>query len=277
MDYYQTLGVTRRATPDELKRAYRKLASQHHPDRGGDTARFQEIQAAYDTLSDPQKRQQYDNPQPQHQHFEFNFGPGGMDEIFSNFFRGHQNPFQHARQQPRRNKDIRAEVAIGLQETLTDAKRTLNIRSQNGVNQTVDITIPRGVSAGTTIKYPGLGDHLFENLPRGDLYLTVNIYNNPNFEASGLDLVTNLTIDSFDAILGVDAQIVGLDGKVFTVRTPKSCQHGTKLKIPGEGLYKFQQDIKGNLYVKIHIKIPVNLTDEQLEQIRTIKQQLTAR
>lgn len=277
MDYYQTLGVTRNVSPEELKRAYRKLASQHHPDRGGNTARFQEIQAAYDVLSDPQKRQQYDNPQPQHQHFEFNFGPGGMDEIFSNFFRGHQHPFQHARQRPRRNKDIRAEVAIGLQETLTDAKRTLNIKSQNGVVQTVDITIPRGVSAGTTIKYPGLGDYLFENLPRGDLYLTVNIYNNPNFEVSGLDLVTNLTIDCFDAILGVDAQIVGLDGKVFTVRTPKGCQHGTKLKISGEGLYKFQQDVKGNLYVRIHIKVPFNLTDEQLKQILTIKQQLSTR
>ena len=277
MNYYQTLGVSKTASADEIKRAYRKLASQHHPDRGGDTARFQEIQAAYDVLSDPQKRQQHDNPQPQHQHFEFNFGAGGMDEIFSNFFRGQHNPFQHARQQPRRNKDIRADVAIGLQETLTNAKRTLNIKSQNGTVQTVDITIPRGVSAGTTIKYPGLGDHLFENLPRGDLYLTVNIYHNPNFEVNGLDLITKLTIDSFDAILGVDAQIVGLDGKVFTVRTPKGCQHGTKLKIPGEGLYKFQQDVKGNLYVQVYVKTPLNLTDEQLKQISTIKQQLNSR
>ena len=100
MNYYQTLGVSKTASADEIKRAYRKLASQHHPDRGGDTARFQEIQSAYDTLSDPEKRQQYDNPQPQHQHFEFNFGAGGMDEIFSNFFRGQAHPFQHARQQP---------------------------------------------------------------------------------------------------------------------------------------------------------------------------------
>ena len=277
MNYYQTLGVSKTASADEIKRAYRKLASQHHPDRGGDTARFQEIQAAYDVLSDPEKRHQYDNPQPQHQHFEFNFGAGGMDEIFSNFFRGQHNPFQHARQQPRRNKDIRADVAIGLQETLTNAKRTLNIKSQNGTVQTVDITIPRGVSAGTTIKYPGLGDHLFENLPRGDLYLTVNIYHNPNFDVNGLDLITKLTIDSFDAILGVDAQIVGLDGKVFTVRTPKGCQPGTKLKIPGEGLYKFQQDVKGNLYVQVYVKTPLNLTDEQLKQISTIKQQLNSR
>ena len=275
MDYYQTLGVGRNASPEEIKRAYRKLASQHHPDRGGDTARFQEIQAAYAILSDPEKRSQYDNPQPQHQHFEFNFGPGGMDDIFSNFFRGHQHPFQHARQQPRRNKDVRAEVAVGLQETLSEVKKTLNIRSPNGTVQTVDITIPRGVSPGTTIKYPNLGDHLFENLPRGDLYLTVNIYNNPNFDVNGLDLITKLTIDSFDAILGVDARIVGLDGKVFTIRTPKSCQHGTKLKIPGEGLYKFQADVKGNLYVQVLIKTPVDLTDSQLQQIQTIKQQLS--
>jgi DnaJ-class molecular chaperone len=274
VNYYQTLGVSKTASADEIKRAYRKLASQHHPDRGGDTARFQEIQSAYDTLSDPAKRQQYDNPQPQGQHFEFNFGPGGMDEIFSNFFRGQAHPFQHARQQPRRNKDIRAQVAVGLQETLGDAKRTLNIKGANGSNQTVDITIPRGVSAGTTIKYPGLGDSLFENLPRGDLYLTVNIYTNPNFEVSGLDLITNLTIDSFDAILGNTVNVVGLDGKVFTINTPKFCQHGVKLKIPGEGLYKFQQDVKGNLYVRVNVKTPVGLTEQQFHALEQIRQQL---
>ena len=93
MDHYQTLGVAKNATPDEIKKAYRKLASQHHPDRGGDTARFQTIQAAYDTLSDPQKRAQYDNPppqfngfNPQQNGFDFHFG-SGFPDIFGQFFR----------------------------------------------------------------------------------------------------------------------------------------------------------------------------------------------
>lgn len=271
MNYYETLGVQKTSSPDEIKRAYRKLASQHHPDKGGDTARFQEIQTAYETLSDPVRRQQYDNPQPQHQHFNFNFDSGNLDDIFGQFFRGGQNPFQHARQQPRRNRNVQASIALGLQETLNDCRKTFSIQIDNGKTRTVDITIPRGITSGSTIRYPGLGDHLFETLPPGDLMLTVNILVNPNYEVHGLDLTTSLTIDCFDAILGIEKQVVGLDGKVFVIKTPAGCQNGTKLKIAGEGLWQFQNDVKGNLFVRVNVTIPKNLTEEQLKLIHAIK------
>ena len=271
MNYYETLGVDKSANPEQIKQAYRRLASKFHPDKGGDTARFQEIQTAYETLSDPNKRQQYDNPQPQHQHFNFNFDSGNLDDIFGNFFGRGANPFQHARQQPRRNRNIQARIQLGLQETLTDCHKTLNIQTGNNQSRNVDIVIPKGITPSSTIRFPGLGDRMFENLPPGDLLLTVDILRNPNYEVQGLDLTTSLTLDCFDAILGSEQQVVGLDGKVFVIRTPAGCQPGTKLKISGEGLWQFQNDVKGNLFVRINISIPKNLTQEQVNLVRSIK------
>lgn len=275
MNYYEVLGVSKTAGPDEIKKAYRKLASQHHPDKGGDTAKFQQVEEAYRVLSDPQKRQEHDNPMPQHQHFNFNFGQGQGDinEIFSQFF-GNQNPFQNMRQtHPRRNKDIRTEMVLGLQETLSDQRKFLSIKTADGNAQEIDIVIPKGITSGTTIKYPNLGDSMFTNLPRGDLYLTVNVLRHPTYQVSGLDLLVSLTIDCFQAILGSEQTVVGLDGKIFTIQTPIGCQPGTKLKISGEGLWAFQQDVKGSLYVQVNVTIPTNLSTEQIEQIKNIQQQ----
>ena len=276
MNPYEILGVAKTATPEEIKKAYRKLAAQHHPDRGGDTAKFQEIQAAYDTLSDPEKRAQVDNPVQQMGpgHFHFDFGNGDINDIFARFnFGGGHDPFAGFRQQQRRNRDVRAELNIGLQETLEEQTKTLNIKTSESQRQNIDVRIPRGITSGTTIKYPGLGDNMFGNLPAGDLYLTVNVLQHPTYKVSGLDLVMGLTIDCFQAILGCEQTIVGLDNKVFTIQTPQGCQPGTKLKIPGEGLWGFQQDIKGSLFVEVAITIPRNLTDEQKELIKSIQSQ----
>lgn len=269
MSHYETLGVTNTATPEEIKKAYRKLASQHHPDKGGDTAKFQQVEEAYRVLSDPQKRAEYDNPAEQlgPNHFHFNFNNGNMEDIFAQFgfdMFGRRHP-----PHPRRNKDIRSELLISLRETLDDQTKTLSIKTANGTRQNVDITIPCGITSGTTIKYPGMGDNMFENLPRGDLYITIQVMANPAFQVSGLDLIASLTIDAFQAILGSEQTIVGLDGKEFLIQTPQSCQPGTKLKISGEGLPGFQNDIKGHLYVSVNVRIPTNLSDEQKELIKT--------
>lgn len=269
MNHYETLGVNKTSSPEEIKRAYRKLASQHHPDKGGDTAKFQQVEEAYRVLSDPQKRAEYDSPAQQMgpNHFHFNFNNGNMEDIFAQFgfdmFGRRQPP------QPRRNKDIRSELVVSLRETLEDQTKTLSIKTANGTRQNVDITIPRGITSGTTIKYPGMGDNMFENLPRGDLYITIQVMAAAGFQVSGLDIIASLTIDVFQAILGSEQTIVGLDGKEFLIQTPQGCQPGTKLKISGEGLPGFQNDIKGNLFVSVNVRIPTNLSDEQKELIKT--------
>jgi len=257
MNPYEVLGVSKTATAEEIKRQYRKLASQNHPDKGGDTARFQQIQSAYDVLSDPEKKHALDNPTSNH--FNFNFGGPNIEEIFAQFG-FHQHPF--TRVHPRKNQDIRTSVNLKLEDTLRDVNSTLLLQTAHQ-QKTLEIKIPKGITSGTTIKYPNLGDNLFPNLPPGDLYLTVNVISHPHFTVAGLDLITNLTIDCFDAILGCEQTIVGLDNKVFSIKIPQGCQPGTKLKIPGEGLNAFQHDIKGNLLVQITISIPTNLTDEQ--------------
>lgn len=269
MNYYEVLGVAKTATADEIKKAYRKLASMHHPDKGGDTAKFQQVEEAYRTLSDPQKRAEYDNPVQQMgpNHFHFNFGNGNVEDIFAQFG---FDMFGRRQPQPRRNKDIRSELVVTLKDTLTEQKKTLSIKTANGNRQNVDIVVPRGITSGTTMKYPGMGDNMFENLPRGDLYITIHVMADPSYQVSGLDLVTSLTIDCFQAILGCEQTVVGIDGKEFVIQTPQGCQPGTKLKISGEGLYGFQNDIKGSLFVNVNIRIPTNLPEEQKQLIKTI-------
>ena len=270
MNHYETLGIDKNATPEEVKRAYRKLASKHHPDKGGDTAQFQKIEEAYRVLSDPQKRAEYDNPVQQMgpNHFHFNFGNGNVEDIFAQF--GFDMFGRRQAAQPRRNKDLRSEIFVTLRDTLSDQTKTLSIKTTNGHRQNIDIVIPKGITSGTVMKYPGMGDTMFENLPRGDLYITVNVQADHAYQVNGLDLIASLTIDCFQAILGSEQTVVGLDGKEFLVKTPQGCQPNTKLKISGEGLPGFQNDIKGNLYIAIKVTIPTNLTDEQKQLIQTI-------
>ena len=274
---YETLGVPTGASEDEIKKAYRKLASQHHPDKGGDTAKFQEIQNAYETLSDPQKRAQHDNPNPfGHQggdsHFEFHFGGGDPHDIFQQFFQhgfGGHNPFQQ-RQQPRRNKDLRINLTINLQETLAEQKKTVSVQTTKGDRFNVDVNIPRGVSNGTTIKYTQMGDNMFDSLTRGDLYVIITVLPVEKFEIHGINLVTNLEIDSIDAMLGADKPIRGIDGKDFLIKIPQGCQFGSKFGLSGQGLYQMNSNVRGDLIVNTIIKTPI-LSEEQLTQLRTIR------
>jgi DnaJ-class molecular chaperone len=279
MTHYATLGVTETANADEIKRAYRGLASKHHPDKGGNTAKFQEIQSAYETLSDPQKRVQHDNPNsfaqhhqgPNGSHFEFHFGGGaGPEDIFTQFFNqgfgGH--PFQRSAQ-PRRNKDLRVQLTVSLASTLEQQKKTISVQTTKGDRYNVDVDIPRGINNGTTIKYPQLGDNMFETLTRGDLYVIINVENDNRFELHGINLMYNLEINSIEAMTGIDKIIQGLDGKEYNVKIPQSCQYGQKFGLQGQGLYQMNSTHRGDLIVNINIKTPA-LSELQLNMLRNI-------
>ena len=277
-DAYQTLGVPKGASNEEIKKAYRKLASQHHPDKGGNTQRFQEIQSAYETLSDPNKRAQHDNPNPFHHthaspngsHFEFHFG-GGPEDLFQQFFSqgfpgGH--PFQQ--RQPRRNKDLRVQLAVSLASTLETQRKTISVQTTTGDRYNVDVDIPRGVGDGTTIKYGQLGDNMFDTLTRGDLYVIINLQPDNRFELHGINVVSNLEIDSIDAMLGCDKVVKGIDDKEYSIKIPQACQHGTKFGLQGQGLYQMNTNHRGDLIVNINVKTPV-LSAEQLNILRNIR------
>ena len=277
---YETLGVPKGASDEEIKRAYRKLASQHHPDKGGDTHRFQEIQSAYDTLSDPVKRQQHDNPNPFgahgfHQagpgHFEFHFGGAGPEDIFQQFFSqgfGH-NPFQR-QHQPRRNKDLRVSLTVSLASTLENQKKTISVQTTKGDRYNVDVEIPRGINDGTTIKYSQMGDNMFETLTRGDLYVIINLQPDNRFEIQGINLITNLEIDSIDAMTGTDKIVQGIDNREYSIKIPQSCQFGQKFGLQGQGLFQMNSNHRGDLIVNLVIKTPT-LTADQLNILRNLK------
>jgi molecular chaperone DnaJ len=276
-DLYQILGVNKNATDEEIKQAYRKLAMKHHPDRGGDEKRFQEIKNAYEVLSDPVRRQQHDNPGPfhhhhgnhEHSHFEFHFGGGGPQDIFAQFFNQGfgAHPFQR---QPRKNKDLRVRLGVDLASTLQSQEKTISVQTTKGDRFTVDVSIPRGIDDGTTIKFSQLGDNFFDTLTRGDLYVVISVNPDSRYEIAGNNLVTQVEIDSLQAMLGLETQVTGIDGRVFAIRIPQGCQYGTRLGLQGQGLYQLNSHIRGDLIVDIKIKTPV-LNEKQLELLRQLQ------
>lgn len=276
VDAYETLGVNRNASEIEIKKAYKKLASKHHPDRGGDTAKFQEIQTAYDTLSDPVKRQQHDNPNPFgrgfHQsgpgNFEFRFDGGpevNINDIFSQFFgqRGRQQA------QPRRNKDLRVNLNLNLAETLTPQKKTISVQTTKGDRFNVSVDIPRGVTTGTTIKYSGEGDNMFDTLTRGDLYVIINVLNDRRFQIHGNNVITELEINSIDAMIGIEKEVIGVEGNVYKVKVPPGCQFGQKFSLHGKGLYHMNSNVRGDLIVSVVVRTP-KLDESQLSILKKI-------
>ena len=264
MNLYEILGVSNTASTEEIKKAYRRLASKHHPDKGGDTAKFQEIQTAYDTLSDPVKRQDYDNPR--HNDFHFNVNTGDLNDIFGRFGFNFGQGFTGIR----KNRDLRVNISLNLEETLTDQVKTLSIRNADGSRKNLDVTVPRGITSGTTMKIPGFGDQSMTNLPPGDLLVNIDIAPHSNYNARGLDLYTPVQIDSLEAMVGCEKIVTGLDGRQFLVNIPAGTQQDVKLKILGEGLWGFQNDIKGHLFAVVKIKVVGDLDDATKDVIRNI-------
>jgi len=273
-DHYQTLGVDRNASQDDIKRAYRKLASQHHPDKGGDTKKFQELQTAYDTLSDPNKRSQYDNPQPQMGNFNFHGGvPPGFEDIIGQMFGGRNNPFGFSfhQQTPQRNKTLNIQTSISLEEAFHGKDLIANLTLPSGRNQTIEVKIPRGIQEGTTLRLSGMGDDTFSQLPRGDIHLTVSIQQHSRFIRQGDDLITRLEISAIDAILGKIVNVETIDNKLLEVTIHSGTQHGQTLAASNYGMPNMNDNrFVGRMLMNIDIKIPTNLTEEQKQKLKEI-------
>jgi DnaJ-class molecular chaperone len=257
---YQTLGVDQTATPDEIKQAYRRLAAQHHPDRGGNTQTFQEIQSAYDVLSDPQRRAQIDNPAMGGMHFGAGFAgahPFNFDTIFDIF----GTRFQHGgfHQQ-------RAQARMTLWVTLTDiaqgGRKTVSVGTATGT-QTVEIEIPEGIEDGNTVQYGGLAPG------GGDLIVQFRIHAHPGWQRQGLNLLTEQNITIWDCVLGTDVVIKDLLGNQLSLTVPARTQPGTVLRLRGRGLR--QKTHAGDLLVRVNAVVP-DVIDQDLIDLIKIKQ-----
>lgn len=272
-DYYQTLGVDRNASQNDIKRAFRSLASKHHPDKGGDTVKFQEIQAAYATLSDPQKKEQYDNPQPQGMHFTHGGMPPGFEDVFAQMFGGGGNPFfggGFRQPQPQRNRTLNLQTEITLEDAFYGKEMIANIQLPSGRNQTLEVKIPAGVRDGTTLRLAGMGDDSVGNVPRGDIHLTVNIHPHHVYQRQNDDLVRTLNVSCLDAIVGKTLTFDTLDNKTLEIVIQPGTQPGQILSVNGYGMPNITDNrMKGRLLIQVQITIPT-LTEQQKDLIRQI-------
>lgn len=277
-DPYETLGVNRTATADEIKSAYRKLAKKHHPDLGGNPEKFKEINEAHDILSDPDKkahfdsggfRQQFD-PRANsyrsgtHFHFEDIFN----NEDFMNIF-AQAAGFPGARKRAR-NSNIRIRLNVTLESLLQEQIQNVEIKTDSGKKQ-VEIKIPAGIHDGAIITYRGMGQNTFADQPAGDLMVEINVAPHERFIRANEDLHSNITIDCFKATLGTSIEFTTIRNKRIKVTIPAGCQNGTVLRIPSEGLPSMNRNkYIGNQYIKINVSIPTNLTNEQIELVKQI-------
>jgi DnaJ-class molecular chaperone len=275
MDHYSTLGVTKTATQDEIKKAFRKLASLHHPDKGGDTAKFQEIQVAYDTLGDVEKRAQYDNPQPQFNGGHFGGGvPPGFEDVFSQMFGSGQNPFGDIfgrRSQPVRNRTLNLQTQVTLEEAFSGKDLIAHINLPSGRDQLLEVKIPAGVRDGTVLRLAGMGEDSAHNAPRGDIHLAVHVMPHNRFERKNDDLYINLDVNCLEAILGCSKQFDTIEGTTLEINIPAGSQPGQIMSVQGYGMPLMADPrMRGRLLLQINIIIPRTLTEDQKDLIRQI-------
>lgn len=273
-DYYGILGVPRTASADDIKSAFRKLAMKHHPDRGGDQAKFKEINEAHDILSDKDKRtmvdQGVDPLNPNQRTFRSDHFGGGfhnMEDIFSNFGFG---GFGFSRTQPQRNKSLNVNMTLTLEEAFTGINKNINVKYPGGMDKTIGINIPPGVDNGMAIRYQGMGDDSIPGIPAGDLTIVIHIAQHNRFAREGMNLLTDVNIDCFDAILGTDVEVDTLDGRTLQVIVPPGTQPGTTLGLKNEGM-RDQYGNVGRLYVRVGVSIPKIGDPVKLQLLKELK------
>jgi curved DNA-binding protein len=272
MTHYSTLGVADTATPEEVKLAYRKLAKQHHPDLGGDVTKFQQVSEAYETLADADKRAHYDhqlrNPQPQ---FHHNFNDHIFNDINDQFSQMFGFNFRHAQQAPR-NRNIRIQLELDFLETLDICQKTIEFNLSNG-SERITLDLPVGITDQTVLQMAGRGDNAIISVPRGMLEVVIRVRPHPKFNKLDDHVITDVTIDCFQAITGHEIEMPTPRGKTIRLAIPAGTQSGTQFGITDEGFMRVNRTI-GKLIVKVNVMVPTALTKEQInlvQQIQAIK------
>lgn len=295
IDYYAVLGVPKTATADEIKKAYRKLARQYHPDVNPNkeeaSNKFKLINEANEVLGDPEKRKKYDQYGEHWEHadqyeearrqqqqyggggFQYHQGAEGFNdyEAFSDFFGSMFGKEGRTKTTGFKGQDVSATLRLHLTDILTTQKQVLEVNGKK-----IRITIPAGVTNGQTIKIAGHGGKGYNNGPNGDLYITFDIINNTTFEVKGNDLYKTVPINMYDALLGGEVIVNTLNGKVKVSIAPET-ENNKKVKLRGKGLPIYKQEgVHGDMYITYAVELPKHLSvkeKELFEQLRSIRKQ----
>jgi curved DNA-binding protein len=284
-DYYKLLGVSRSSSKDDIAKAFKKLARQYHPDLNPNNkdaeAKFKEINEAYEVLKDEEKRKLYDQLGPNWQHgqnfqrppgFEnMNFqGGGDFSDFFETIFGGGggfrrsggfgADPFGgYAGSRPRRGRDIEATLNLSLEEAYNGGRKAVTLQDA-GTTKTLEVNIPAGVKDGAKIRLSGQGDKGAAGGPNGDLYLKVAIMQHHRFNLDGVNVVLDLPLAPWEAVLGATVRVPTLDGEI-ELNIPPGMSSGRKLRLRGKGLGS--ASARGDQFVRIMVKVPDSLTEKE--------------
>lgn len=294
IDYYKVLGLNKNATEDEIKKAYRKLARQHHPDLNPNDKqshmKFQEINEANEVLSDPEKRKKYDQygenwknaeqfEQARQQQGRSPGGGGGGgqqfsgefgDENFSDFFEslfGNRGGERGGGSQVKfRGQDYNAELHLSLKDAYQTHQHMLDVDGRK-----VRITVPAGIANGQVIKLKGHGGAGMNGGPSGDIYITFVVADDPKFKRAGDDLHTTEDIDLYTALLGGEITVDTLSGSISLKVKPET-QQGAKVRLKGKGFAVYKKDGHyGDLIVTYNVKLPTGLGEKEKELFQQLR------
>src|SRR5881396_1486985 len=300
-DYYETLGIPKTATDEEIRAAFRKLARKHHPDVAKDKTaaeeKFKEINEAYEVLGDPEKRAKYDQlgadwnrpggfqpppqwgPQPTEGGYyqwggdgggvQFEFGGTGFSDFFEAFFGGGRGRsafggFGGRPATAERGADVEADIMVTLEEALHGSTRTVSLR-RPGSNklETYQVKIPRGVHEGQRIRLAGQGEAGARGGKSGDLFLRVRLAKHPDFSVESSDLIHEVKIEPWRAVLGSELLVPTLEGNV-RLKIPPGTQGGQRFRLRERGLPGVSGK-RGDLYVVVQINVPKKVTERERE------------
>lgn len=284
-DYYNILGVSKSASKEEIKKAYRKLAHKYHPDKkDGDESKFKEVNEAYSILSNDQKRAQYDQFGANFQGFQGGgAGAGGfggfdfsqftqnsqnvdidLNDILGSFFGGRGGGFRRQR----KGADIAIDTEIEFRDSILGVSKKINVSRRDGSKEEIAVNIPPGIDAGEMLRYKGKGESIEDGIP-GDLYIKIHVKKHPTLVKDGVHLFTEQNIKITEALLGTKKEIDSVDGKI-TIKIPEGVRHGELLRIGGKGV-PITTTRSGDLLVKINIETPKKLSKKARKAIEELQ------